>query len=138
MEYLLCSPPTAGLRLSRPPSSADLVNGHRLLEAVRQPSQVLLIGGDHQRTAPGCSDDHVRVDDIRGSCAAKKLSYFVHLFRCERKDLAPLQESSELDLSARAADLGDHRCGGHRDDAELKPGAMIGPHLSVVAICRDQ
>ena len=124
--------------MSRPPSSLDLVKGHRLLEAVRQPSQVLLIGRDHRRTAPGCSDDHVRVDNIRGSGAPKELSYFVHLFSCERNDLASSQESSQLDLSARAADLGDHRCGGHRDGAELEPGAVIGPHLSVIAICGDQ
>jgi hypothetical protein len=80
----------------------------------------------------------VRVDNIRGSRAPKELSYFVHLFRCECNDLAPSQESSELDLSARAADLGDHRCGGHGNDAELEPGTVIGPHLSVVAICCDQ
>lgn len=127
-----------GLRVSRPPSSPDLVKGHRLLEAVRQPSQVLLIGRDHRRTAPGCGDDHVRVDNIRRSRAPKELSYFVHLFRCERNDLAPSQESSELDLSARATDLGDHRCGGRGDDTELEPGAVIGPHFSVVAICGDQ
>ena len=127
-----------GLRVSRPPSSLDLVKGHRPLEAVRQPSQVLLIGRDHRRTTPGCSDEHVRVDNIRGSCAPKELSYFVHLFRCERNDLASSQESSELDLSARAADLGDHRCSGHGEDTELEPGAVVGPHHSVIAICGDQ
>lgn len=78
------------------------------------------------------------VDNIRGPCAAKELSYLVHLFRGERNDLAPSQESSELDLSIRPADLGDHRCGGHGDDTDLEPGAVIGPHLSVVAICGDQ
>jgi hypothetical protein len=86
---------------------------------------------------PGCSDDHVR-GDVRGSCALKELSYFVYLFRCERNELASSQESSELDLSAQAADLGHHRRGGHRNDAELEPGSVIGPHLSVVAICGDQ
>jgi hypothetical protein len=80
----------------------------------------------------------VRVDNIRGSRAPKELSYFVHLFRYERNDLAPSQESSERDLSARAADLGDHRCGGHGNDPEIEPGAVIGPHLSVVASCGDQ
>jgi len=124
--------------VSWPPSSPDLVKGHRLLEAARQPSQVLLIGRDHRRPVPGCSDDHVRVDNIRRSRAPKELSHFVHLFRCERDDLAPSQESSKLDLSARAACLGDHRCGGHGNDAELEPGAVIGPHLSVVAICGDK
>ena len=135
-----CLPPpaTIALRLSALVSNVDLVNGNRLLEAVRQRSQVLLIGGDHRRTVPGCSDEHVRVDDIRGSCTAKESSYFVHLFRCEGNNLAPSQESSELDLAARPADLGDHRCGRHGDDAKFKPRAMVGPHLSVVAICRDQ
>ncbi len=65
------------------------MNGHPRLEAVRQASEVLRIGGDHRQTAPGRSDDHVRVDNIRGSCAAQELSYFVHLFGYQRNDLAP-------------------------------------------------
>ena len=84
------------------------------------------------------NDDHMCIHDVGSAGPAQKLSDLMTVLRGEADDITASQEAPKLHLPGRAADLGDDGCGRCRDDAQLKAGSVIGPHLPIVAVGGDQ
>jgi hypothetical protein len=80
----------------------------------------------------------VRVDHIGGSRAAEEFSDLVSLLGSETHNVAAAQETAQLHLPWRSADLSNHWSCRERNNAKLKTGAMIGPDVAIVAVSPNQ
>ncbi len=80
----------------------------------------------------------MHVDDIRSSRAAEKFSDLVSLLGSETHNVAAAQETVQLYLPWRSADLSNDRSRRDRNNPELKADAMIGPDIAIVAVSCNQ
>jgi hypothetical protein len=80
----------------------------------------------------------VSVDDIGGSYTSEQFPDVVGLLWCEAYDVTASQETTQLDLSGRSADLSNHRSRRSGNHSKLETGAMIGPDIAIVALSGNQ
>jgi hypothetical protein len=101
-------------------------------------SEVVGVARDDDGAGERRRDGHVRIDDVRGRRLRQQSTNRVGLGGFERDDVAPAKESPQLYLFGTATGLGHHWGSRYWDYASFKPGAMLGPDLTIVAVGCDQ
>ena len=121
-----------------PSTGADSPNHNRPGKTLRQLHEILLVGGVHACLDLGSDQHHVSVDHIGGSRTAQQLSDLVSLLRSESHNVTASQETAQLHLPRRSADLSNHRSSCARNNPKLETSAMISPDVAIVALSCNQ
>lgn len=114
------------------------LNIHRLREDVGYLLEVCFVRCPHGRPAAAGDEHDMGIYHVGSSGLGEQSADLVSFFGCERSHLATTQEPSQLDLTCRPAHLGNHGCGRDGNEARFQSSAMIGPHLAVITISRDE
>ena len=128
----------AGLSVRSPSTRADSPYNDGPEKTARQMLEIVLLRGVHGCSRPGSGQRQVSVDHIGGSRAAEEFSNLVSPLRSEPHNVAAAQETAQLHLPWRSADLSYHRSCRERNNPKLKTGAMISPDVAIVALSRNQ
>jgi hypothetical protein len=80
----------------------------------------------------------VRIGNIRHVGPGQKGPDLMCLLGCERDEVASAKKTPKLRLKMRTAHLRHYRSRSGRNHTQLKPHAMIGPDLAVVALGGDE